>query len=369
MSRKTDRHLGRRREAERGQVLALFAGGMIAFLVLAGLVLDGGIAFVNRRDAQNQADLGALAGTHVIAERNLAGTLAGGGAAVYAAVEDAVEANGCQSGGSAPCSWTAQYVRPTTGYDTAVVGTVSNGGAIPAQAQGVAVVIDREPESYLVRVIGQIDWDISANATAITARIDDPGPGILLPIAFDPGPDRDLAGIDLREGYFPDPPPVFVFSEGKDAPGNFSWLSWNDANDAVTLVNSICEPNNPAMAFPTYAPGGPGKMNKSQGRDCLDDYIGETVFVPFWGEGGSSCSEGPVTGNGANTDFCLLGVAAFELLGRDFGGDNQAVDGLYGRLQRFVTTTSIPENFSGPPCNPATDSSCGSFSSYLGLID
>jgi hypothetical protein len=57
------------------------------------------------------------------------------------------------------------------------------------------------------------------------------------------------------------------------------------------------------------------------------------------------------------------------LSGRDYGGANRAVDGLYGRLQRFVNTTSIGANFFGPPCNPAADSSCGAFSSYLGLID
>ena len=357
------------RDDERGQALALFAGGLVALLVAGGFVLDGGLAFVNRRDAQNSADLGALAGTHVIAEHYLAGGGSGGGDAVHAAIGQAVQDNGCTTGGDVPCSWTAQYVRPTTGFNYATLGNVANGGNIPSNAQGVQVSIDRSPPSFFLRVIGQTEWDVGADATAITARIENPGQGILLPIAFDPGPDRDLGGIDTSEEGFPDPPPVYVFSEGKDAPGNFSWLSWYDENDAVTLVNSICEPSNPAMVFPTYVPGGPGKMNKKQGRDCLDDYIGETVFIPFWGEGEEACGEGQVQGNGANTKFCILGFAAFELLGRDFGGDNQAVDGLYGRLQRFVNIISVGENFSGPPCNPSSDSSCGSFSSYLGLVD
>jgi hypothetical protein len=69
-------------------------------------------------------------------------------------------------------------------------------------------------------------------------------------------------------------------------------------------------------------------------------------------------------------DYCIIGVAAFELLGADGldGDEHQYVDGMYGALQKFAPITSIPEDFAGPPCNPNMDSSCQSFSSYLGLI-
>lgn len=356
------------RTAERGQAMAVFAGGLVAFLVAAGFVLDGGLVFVNRRDAQNAADLGALAGTHVVAEYHISDRTSGTGPDVYDAIDRAVQGNGCFPSGDVPCTWTAQYVRPLAGYDTAQVGAVVDSGSIPSNAQGVEVAITRNPPAFFLRVIGQDDWDVSADATAISARIDQPGRGIMLPIAFDPGPGRDLGGIDLDN--FPDPPPVYQFSEGKDAPGNFSWLSWDDSNDAVTLSNSVCEPDNPAMAFPTYVPGGPGKMNKIQARDCLDDYIGQTVFVPFWGEGGERCSEGAVTGTG-QTDFCIIGVAAFELLGADGldGAENQYVDGLFGRLEKYVNTVGVEGNFGAAPCNPATDGDCLAFSSYLGLIE
>jgi hypothetical protein len=361
------RSMPHRRERQSGQALPLFAGGLVAFLVGTGFVLDAGLAFVSRRDSQNAADLAALAGTHVIAEYHLSDRTNGTGSDVFDAIDRAVRDNGCLPDAADPCTWAANYVRPASGYDTAPISEVADRGTIPANAQGVEVSITRQMGTSFLRVIGRDQWDVAADATAISARIDAPGVGSLLPIAFDPGPGRDLGGIDMSD--FPDPPPVYQFSEGKDAPGNFSWLSWDDSNDAVTLAESICHPDNPAMAFPTYVPGGPGKMNKSQARDCLDDYIGQTVFVPFWGEGAPRCGEGPVTDRGSKTDFCIIGVAAFELLGRDFGGENQAVDGLYGRLQKYVNMTSIPEDFSGPPCNPATDPACLSFSSYLGLIE
>ncbi len=64
---------GVHRRAE-GQILVLFAGGLAVFLILIGLVIDGGMAFLSRRDAQNTADLAALAGTKVVADLYVKGT-------------------------------------------------------------------------------------------------------------------------------------------------------------------------------------------------------------------------------------------------------------------------------------------------------
>ena len=41
------------RPAQRGQVLVMFAGGLIALLAVVGLVIDGGTVFFSRRDDQN----------------------------------------------------------------------------------------------------------------------------------------------------------------------------------------------------------------------------------------------------------------------------------------------------------------------------
>src|SRR4029079_12533370 len=53
----------RSRPAQRGQVLVMFAGGLIALIAVVGLVIDGGNVFFNRRDDQNASDLASLAGT------------------------------------------------------------------------------------------------------------------------------------------------------------------------------------------------------------------------------------------------------------------------------------------------------------------
>ena len=99
----------RRRSGERGQVLPLMAGGLVALLLFVGLVIDTGVAFQSRRAAQNVSDLSAMAGTRIIAQGYLDPSLTLSGADVYNAIESSAEINGCPD----PCGWTAQYVHPT----------------------------------------------------------------------------------------------------------------------------------------------------------------------------------------------------------------------------------------------------------------
>lgn len=54
------------RSRERGQVLVLFAGGLIALLIVAALAFDVGMMLVERRDEQNAADAAALAGARFV---------------------------------------------------------------------------------------------------------------------------------------------------------------------------------------------------------------------------------------------------------------------------------------------------------------
>jgi len=54
------------RRDERGQVLVLFAGGLVALLLIAALAFDVGSMLVQRRDEQNAADAAALAGARYV---------------------------------------------------------------------------------------------------------------------------------------------------------------------------------------------------------------------------------------------------------------------------------------------------------------
>ncbi len=55
-------------EHETGQNLVIFAVLLVVLVILAGLVIDGGFGLVKRREAQNAADAGALAGATALCE-------------------------------------------------------------------------------------------------------------------------------------------------------------------------------------------------------------------------------------------------------------------------------------------------------------
>ena len=58
--------MNRRRRRQSGQVLVIFAGGMLTLLVIAALVIDLGFTLTIRRAEQNAADAGAIAAARYI---------------------------------------------------------------------------------------------------------------------------------------------------------------------------------------------------------------------------------------------------------------------------------------------------------------
>ena len=58
----------RNSKTENGQSLILVALALVAFIALLALVMDGGYSYFMRRNAQNAADAGALAGARVYCE-------------------------------------------------------------------------------------------------------------------------------------------------------------------------------------------------------------------------------------------------------------------------------------------------------------
>ena len=72
----------RSKDGERGQVLAIFAAGLLALLVAVGVVIDGGNAMAQQRDTQNGADAASEAGTTVIAQYLMGGSSSTGATAM-----------------------------------------------------------------------------------------------------------------------------------------------------------------------------------------------------------------------------------------------------------------------------------------------
>ncbi len=324
---------------ERGQILVIVAGGLLALLVFLGLVIDGGNAFLNRRDAQNTADIASLAGTRLIATFYTEPTQPNRTrSAVYQEIDRSVTVNGCTPSGSTPCTWEAWFVGPGAGgpVDLAAVSNVSS--ALPANTLGVRVAVNRRPGTFLARLANIQTWDVNTEATALAETPGRAPGGILLPIA-------------LKDGAF-DAGQVYDLTDGKDAPGGFGWLSWTGSNSAGALATSICTPNNPSFTLPTTFPADPGKSNKNDVRSCLDRWIasGQTVLVPIYGT---------ISGNGNNATYTIVGIAALVLTSRE----QPAVDNIRGYFVGiYPYTNPVPGGLGSTPPQP------GDTTFFLGLV-
>jgi Flp pilus assembly protein TadG len=316
------------RDGERGQILVIVAGGVTTLLLLAGLVLDGGVAFLNKRDGQNAADTAAMAASRLIAEDQTDATITYTSATVYSGIDATVDANGCDGAGT-PCTWQANFVDKSY----ADLGDVTNTAAgIPANAAGVRVGISRRPGTFLARLAGIQSWDVRAHAIAVALEPTTAPPGQLLPIAL-----KQNTGDPYIPGQ------VYDLTDGKDIPGGFGYISWDGSNDPNSLADSICEPDNPEFTMPTSFPGDPGKSNSSGVRACLDYWIntGQTVLIPIYST---------VVGPGNNAVYTIVGVAAFVMTSRG----QPAVDNIQGYFVEYYPFSTVPGGGSVPDPDSTT---------------
>jgi hypothetical protein len=111
--------------------------------------------------------------------------------------------------------------------------------------------------------------------------------------------------------------------------------------NANELAANICDARNPPYQFPVWIDGDVGKTNSSNVRACLQRHVGQIVVLPLWDQ---------VQGQGNNTEFRVIGVAAFRL--KQFTS-NPAIDHLQGYFERIVSMIDVPGNYGSPPCDPA----------------
>lgn len=129
------------RERQKGQAIVLFAILMVAMIGAAGLLIDGGMAWANRRQAQSAADLSALAAARAIADGGFQCNATGWSSAVNAA---------------AP-------VASFNGFDGITVEyPATNGGHTGCMF--VRVTVSRPMSTTFSRVLGQNSWTPQASA-------------------------------------------------------------------------------------------------------------------------------------------------------------------------------------------------------------
>lgn len=345
---------------ERGQVLALFAGSFLVLLLVAGLVIDSGFAFFQRRHAQNVSDLATIAGTTVVAANyvNAVGGVGGRVSSdVYAGIAASAQANGCTS--TANCSWTAWYIDGSQ----AQLGTVTNDSStLPSGTLGVQVDVHWPTSTFIVgpvtRALGLNSlaiWDVRTTAAGLTTdSTTHVPPGVMLPLAlYGQSAESFTAGDEYQ-----------ITDATLNTPGNFGWLSWSGDQDAGTLLASVCSSNNPAFDLPTLMDGSTGAKNAggNQSPDpdiqaiqsCLNEYVTSAtqVLIPVYDY---------TSGTGSNTQYHIIGVVAMTITSVNFGPAVKSIQGTFSNVYQFQPGT-IPANAPGTPPAP------GSKFYYIGLV-
>jgi Flp pilus assembly protein TadG len=135
------------REGQRGQALVLFAILLVVILGGAGLLVDGGMAWANRRQAQAAADLAVLAAAKAIAEGGFQ----------------------CNASGLAVAQAAATSVAGFNGFSSVNVEYPATGGSHTG-CNYVRVTVSRTMATTFSRVMGQNTWTPQASATAMAIR-------------------------------------------------------------------------------------------------------------------------------------------------------------------------------------------------------
>ncbi|MGH2455257.1 MAG: pilus assembly protein TadG-related protein [Candidatus Limnocylindria bacterium] len=254
----------RSRRSERGQVLVIVGVAMIALLGMAGLVTDGGLAWANRRQAQNVADMAALAGSRIIAvdryekvyDPTATPTFADPGTEVQQAIQTAFDLNANPGQTFDALTWgvagSPEYTdfqgRRFPNPDFATGGPLYVvPGAIPGDAQGVYVPASAQSGTVIIQVVGIDTIEIGVDATAVT------GPsfpvGKLLPLVV-----RDRYTECINVSCTHTRPPIDGIPDNYQRTYQEGCLySFRDTNPAEIECNGETDPDFPDVAPPDFA--------------------------------------------------------------------------------------------------------------------
>lgn len=294
---------------QHGQIIVLFALGLVAMIAMVGLVLDGGDTFAQRRHQQNGADLASVAGAN--AYLNAPGSVAAKQAAALAAAWAAATRNGYTSG--------------QAGTSVAVDVSLLSAGA------RVKVDVTSPHANTFARVMGFNTWDVSVTATAIAGTIDTAtgaAPWIMSITAFNP---------DGTPKYTAANPQDFGEDNG-DYPVSALDLAWTDFNGNNNVntneVRGIIDGSNVVTAtidFDQYI-GQHNQGNHTALYGDVNQYLaGHDVPVPIVGSGNPNCAPPQQ----AHQDGCFKGWAMFHVISAS-GGSSKDIRGYF--LGSFVSS-------------------------------
>ena len=306
-----------RSSAERkgsGQILVLFALGLVALVAGVALVIDAGNAYAQQRGVQNGSDAAANAGAVVLAQR-LGGATKTDADVAAAVAFSASQNNVTQSAyytnvSGQPIDATGAVVAPASAM---AVGNVTD--TIPPNAQGVHVSGTRNFGTTFARVIGITSFTAGAEATAITGKAVG---GAFLPVIF-PVNITDCQGngnLGLPKDQWPISNPgapgqhpvgtEYIVPLCKTGSGSFMVLDLDG-----TKNNCDDEVRNPPPiewdTFPVSVDSDNGNNCAKKMEDAVNELHGKVVLVPICDN--NDCN----TSGGSHAQYHVTGVTAFYI--------------------------------------------------------
>ena len=310
------------RDGERGQVLALMVGGLLAVVILVGLVIDGGNLWAQQRIVQNGADAAAEAGAIVMAER-LAGApepVGGWDARVAGRIAASATANGL-TGHVAyytdicgiPLTSTGAAALNSGIEDLAAAAPVGSGiptssatapdcpNTVVGPPAGVLVLGNKDSRTFFASAMGFGTIDVGQRATAVAGYLQgvcDASQGnacAMLPITIPVNVvtcDGQNKPLNTSEPWARHT--VYKIPLCGNSPGNVGWLDWSPpGGGASELACAIENPSNPPFDLPSWQyvmqPGnvnGGGGTCDGEGLGSVEDevreYNGQIVYIPMF---------------------------------------------------------------------------------------
>jgi hypothetical protein len=301
------------RTRQRGQILVLFALGLLVLVAAIALVVEGGNAYVQERGAQNGADAAANAGAEVLAQRLMGATRTD--TDVLRAIRAITDPRGLDHA----AYYTDVYGAPMDGNSNIVVAkhaAIVGSGVLPVETQGVHVTANVSFGTTFGRVIGFSSMTATADALAIAGKITG---GYFLPVVF-PVNITDCSGSgdlgvgqdqwDVADPGAPGAHPVgteYILPLCKTGDGSFSVINLDGIqNNCAEEVLSFSTYQ--FDQFPTDVPTDNGNNCAQAMADAVNSSrSGKTVLIPICDA--VDCN----TDGGVQATYHITGVVGFYI--------------------------------------------------------
>jgi Putative Flp pilus-assembly TadE/G-like len=212
------------RTRQPGQILVIFAGGLMAMMLIAALVIDLGFVFMAKRQAQNAADPGAIAAARFIRPTvdRAAMRVA---ACFYARQNGFFAADTSCSDGSDPTG-----ARLIVNYPPS-----SGAGSFAGRPGFVEVVVHRPHESFLAGLVGLARFNVASSAVAAFSAGDSNSNSL---IALDPGGCGGISAGGVSGGAQVTITPTINPATGLPFDGGYVHV--NSTCGAIPSQNGVC---------------------------------------------------------------------------------------------------------------------------------